>query len=119
EEGRFAGVCVTDDRDHGERYLAALCPVQFTRAPNSLQLALDAQYALLQEPPVGLDLRLARAAHEPAAATLPLQMRPASDEPAALIFKVGKIDLEAPFLGARTAPENLQDQSGAVEHLRL
>ena len=73
--------------------------------------------ALADEPPVGLDLGLAGTAEKAEAAALALEMGPGAHEPALLIDEMGELDLQAPFPRPRPRAENLEDQSGAVEHL--
>ena len=73
--------------------------------------------ALADQPPVGLDLRLAGAAEEAEAAALALKVGPGADQPALLIDEMGELDLQAPFPRPRARAEDLENQSGAVEHL--
>ncbi len=91
--------------------------MQVARAAHHLQLALQLDDLVLQDAPVGLDLRFAGAAQKAAAAALALQMGPASDETPALIFEMRQLDLKRAFLGAGAPAENFQDQAGAIEHL--
>ena len=81
-----------------------------------LDLVLEPGDAIADQTAVGLDLGLARSAHEAEAAALALQMGPGPHQPAALIVQMRQLDLQRalPRLGA--AAENFQDQSGAVEH---
>jgi hypothetical protein len=93
--------------------------MQVTSATDGLQLTFNADYTLLQEAAIRLDLRFAWAAHEAAAAALPLQVGPAANKPAALIFEMSEVNLQTPLFRPRATSENLEYQTGAVEHLGL
>ena len=82
-----------------------------------LQLLADDVDALAEQPPVGLDLRLAGTAEKAEAAALPLEVGPGADQPALLIDEMGELDLQAPFPRPRALAEDFEDQPGAVEHL--
>ncbi len=91
--------------------------MQEARPLHLLELFADDVDALADQPPVGLDLRFARAAEKAEAAALALKVGPRPDQAAFLIDEMGELDLEAPFPRPRALPENLQDETGAVEHL--
>src|SRR5690606_35572438 len=118
-ERRLAGIGVADQRNDREWNLASLGAMQVTRAPDSLQLALDAHDPILQQSPVSLDLRFTRTTHEATATALALKVGPAAHEASALIFEMREIDLQPAFLGARPAAEDFKDEPGAIQNLGL
>ena len=52
-----------------------------------------------------------------AAAALAFQVRPGADQPALLVAQMRKLDLEATLAGLCATAEDLENQSGAVQHL--
>src|SRR5829696_8656197 len=70
EERRLAGVGVADERDDRVGHAPAAFAMKAAGAGHRLEIALDARHALLNEPPIGLDLRLSGTAEEAEAAAL-------------------------------------------------
>ena len=89
------------------------------RTANLVEFAPQSRHAVANHPPVGLDLRLARAAEEAEAAALAFEVGPAAHQAALLVVEVRQLDLQAPFGGRCALAEYLEDQPGAVDHLAL
>src|SRR5262245_61148043 len=92
--------------------------METARAAHLLQLLADAVNAFADDAAVGLDLGLARATEKAEAAALAFEMRPRPDQPALLVDEVSELDLQAPFPRPRSPAEDLEDESGAIQHLR-
>ncbi len=70
------------------------------------------------DPPVGLELALARSARaDPAAGAR--QVGPQLGQPRQLVFELGELDLEAAFVRLGVQREDVEDQPAAVDHLDL
>jgi hypothetical protein len=116
EERRFAGVRVADDADgRDEPPVAAPC--------GGLALLADLVDPLLHlrdprpdEPPVGLELTLARAPR-PDAAAGPRQVGPEAGQPRQLVLELGELDLQPPLVGLGMLGEDVEDQPAAVDDL--
>src|SRR5579875_1534221 len=119
EERRLPGIGVADECDHRVGDAPARVSVQFPCPNHAFQFSLELGDALADQAPVDFDLAFARPAQESEAAALPLQMGPASHQSAALIGEVRKLDLKPSLAGTGPLPENLQDQSRAVDDLAV
>ncbi len=91
--------------------------MQPARPPHLLQILLQPHQPLIDQPPVGLDLRLARPAQKTEATALPLKVgrRPHQTRP--LIRQMRQFDLQDAFPGRRPLPENIEDQRRPVDYL--
>ncbi len=119
EQRRLAGIGVADQGDHRIRHPAARGAMQPACAFDRFKLAFDARDALVDAPAIELDLAFTRTTDEAHTATLPLQMGPGSNQAGTLIAERCQFHLQTTFLGLRTGAENLQDQTGPVDHLAL
>ena len=118
EQGRLARVRVADDADG--RHQAPVASPGGGRAllADLVDPFLHLLDPLADDPPVGLELGLARAARADTAAG-PAQVGPHPGQPRQLVFELGELDLEAPFVGLGVQGEDVQDQPAAVDHLDL
>src|SRR5205807_2564649 len=116
EQGGLAGIGIADERYNRIGHPLSAGAVQLARALDSFELRLDPGDPLLDKPPVGFDLSFTGTPKESETAALPFQMCPRTDQSAFLISQMCKLDLQRALARARTPPENLQDETGAVEH---
>ncbi len=120
QQGRFAGVRVTGERDrrHGGR---------FAPRAHHAAILLDADETAPQrrdpvasEAAVGLDLRLARSAGADAAVHAPgaqaLEVRPQAAHPRQVVLELGELDLELALGRMGVVGEDVEDDRGAVDH---
>ena len=90
--------------------------MQAARLFDVREIAFDAGHPLLDQTPVGLDLRLARTAEKAKAATLAFEMGPGAHQARLLIGEMGEFDLQRAFARPRPPPENLENEPGPVDH---
>ena len=119
EQRRLAGVGVADKGDDRIGDPLAGGAVQAARALYAIQRALQPVDSDANLAPVGLDLGLARPAHEAKAAALALQVGPGPNQAAPLVAERSELDLEAALPGARPCREDFEDERGAVDHLAV
>src|SRR4029079_19596471 len=112
-----AGVGVPDECYQPGIGLGACLALLAAAVCDALQLLLDAGDALLELPPVGLDLRFAGPPEEAETTALPLEVCPAPHQAALLVVQVRQLDLQAPFPGCRPFAKDFQDQTGAIDDL--
>ena len=86
-------------------------------ALDPVELPLDANDALANEAPVGLNLAFARSAEKAEAAALSLEMGPRAHEAGALVVQMGELDLQRALGGPGSAAEDFENKPGAVDHL--
>jgi hypothetical protein len=118
EQAALAGVGVARQRHDGRLVAPAPVAVLQPVAAHRLQLLAQQGHALAGEAAVQLELRLARppdADASPAAAGLPLEVRPHARQPWQKVLVLRELDLQLPLPGAGVAREDLQDQGRAVD----
>ncbi|MNE05669.1 hypothetical protein D3C80_982390 [compost metagenome] len=118
EQGRLAGVGIADQRDHRNLRALAPAPRQLALATHLLQALLDLANAHAQQAAVGFQLGLARTAQADTA-LLPLQVGPATHQTRAQVIQLGQLDLQLALVGARALGEDVENQTGTVQHATL
>src|SRR5690606_13763839 len=118
EQRRLARVRVADERDGGQLRAKPFLAAGLALALHALEPLLQHADALAEQPAVGLELRLTRAPQADAA-LLPLEVRPASDQPRGQVLELRELDLQLTFEAGRPLREAVEDQAVAVEHSRL
>ena len=87
-------------------------------ALDALELGLESLDALADDPAVGLELRLARAAKTDAAADA-REVGPHPGEPGQHVLQLGQLDLELGFVAPGPGGEDVEDDLGPVHHPHL
>ena len=93
--------------------------MQIAGADDTRQFALDPCDLFVYLPPIRFNLGFTGPPKKTAAAALSLQMGPATDEAAALIGKMGKVNLQTAFPGSRAGPKYFQNQTGTIDDLAV
>ena len=115
EERGLAGVGVAHERYRIDVRPLARPALNRPLRLHAHELLLERSHALAEQPPVGLELRLARSAQADAA-FLPLQVSPAAHQARRQALELGELDLHFSFVAARTLRENVEDQARAIDH---
>ena len=115
EQRRLAGVRIARERDLRQVGAVALGPHHLAGAADVREPALERRDPVAGEAPVGLDLRLARAAGADAAAE-PLQVRPQAPHAREVVLELRELDLELALRRVRVRGEDVEDDRRAVDH---
>ena len=118
EEGRFSGVGVPDERDHGEPDFPAPLIMERTRPAHRGQLPLELPDLRADAATILLELLLPRSPGADPAAE-PRQFLPPPREPPEPERQLGEFHLELPLPGARALGEDVEDDLAAVEGLHV
>ena len=94
---------------------AAGAPAQLAACADPFQAPLDDPDALRHETPVGLQLFLAGPAQADTT-LLPLEMRPAPDQPRRQMLELRELHLQLAFESAGPLGEDVQNERDAIEH---
>ena len=78
EQCRLAGICITDQGNNRIRHASPALPVQTTGPRHGFKFPAQRGYPVLNDAPVGFDLRFAGTAEKTETTALALQMRPGS-----------------------------------------
>src|SRR6185437_556886 len=118
EQRRLAGIRVTDQRDVPDRGAASRAALRLALAGDSSEPGLQHLDPRSDQPPVGLELRLAGSAQADAAG-LPFEVRPAADQPRRQMLQLRELDLKLAFGALRALRKNIEDQADAVDDAAL
>src|SRR6266498_4854273 len=118
EQGAFAGVGVTDDRDHGHVAPDALDSALAPAFADVFQFVFEQRDAFAHAAAVDFELGFAGSA--PAdAAHQPGHLGAAAGQPRQQVLQLRQLDLNASLGGLRALGEDVQDQLRAVENLQV
>ena len=93
--------------------------MQRPRPLDPFEFALEPDDPFADQPAIDLELALTGSAEKTKTAALALKMSPRPDQSRALVGERGKLDLQAALIGTRPRAKNFEDQTGAVDNLRL
>ena len=120
EQRRLARVGVAGQRDVGQVRALALGAHDGARRFDVVEPPPQGRDAVAREPPVRLDLRLARAsradAADAAAGAETLEVRPQASHAGHVVLELGQLDLELAVGGVGVTGEDVEDHRGAVDH---
>jgi hypothetical protein len=80
-----------------------------------LEFGFELANPVVEHAAVKFDLFLTRAATQSDATLLSLKVRPTPHKPSGLVFHLGQFDLQLPLMTARSLPEDLKDQTNALD----
>src|SRR5712692_8824278 len=115
EKRRLARVGVTHERDRKSPAALPRSPLDLAPAAELAELVLQNLYAVRDQAPVDLELRLAHSPEKAFASALPLQMRPAAHQPRRRVLELRKLHLELALVTLGALGEDVQDQTRAVD----
>src|ERR1022692_2014506 len=114
EQCRLAGVGVADQRDVANRGTPPRVALRLALAGDVLQSLLEQLHPRADQPPVALELRLARPP-QPDAALLPLEVSPSADQPRRQVSELRELDLKLAFRALRPLGEDIENQAHPVD----
>src|SRR5439155_16237142 len=118
QQRRLAHVRVARQGDRGSRGAGPSLPARLTLTTEAAQAPLEDRDPLPREPPVCLQLRLARAARADSA-TEPLEVLPQPAHAGQVVFELSELDLELALGGDGVLGEDVQDQLRPVDDASL
>jgi hypothetical protein len=116
EQRRLAGIRVADDRHRRVQAPIAAAGRRLALATDGLDATLHLLDPFADEPPVRLQLRLARAPRANPAAR-PRKVRPEARQARELVLELRELDLEPALVGLGVEGEDVEDQPAAVDDL--
>ena len=118
EQRGFSGICVSDQRNGGERNRLPLAALRASSAAHAFQLIVELLDAAIDPPAVRFQLRFTRTARADAAAQAG-HFRAPSGEARQQIIQLRQLHLQLPFARPGAAGENIQDQLRPVQNLAI
>src|SRR5215469_8759154 len=118
EQGRLAGVGVTDQRYRRHRSRFPALPLLGSNASNVFELLLDVTNAASNFSPIGLELGFTRTTRADSAPELG-HLDAASRKARQHVVQLGKFDLQLTFTSARMSRKNVEDELRAVDDTPL
>ena len=118
EERGLAGVGVADERHRHHVAPHARTPLHVALPLQLHEPLLEQLDPLAEQPPVGLELRLARAAQADAA-LLALEVGPAAHQARGEMLELRELDLQLALVAARALREDVEDEARAVDDAAL
>ena len=119
EQGGFAGVGVTHQRQRRNRDLGALLAARLALQFDLLQARRQRLDSLAQQTPVGLKLGFAGTTVADTATPLTLEVGPAAHQARGDVLELRQLHFELAFMTARALREDVEDETGAIQHPAL
>src|SRR5690606_4056514 len=118
EQGGFAGVGIADQGDHGDFRPSPCTPGLITLAADLLQTLGDLLDAHPQQTAAGFQLGFPRTTQADTT-LLPSKVGPAADQTGTQMIELGQLDLQLALVGTGALGEDIQNQTGTVDHPAL
>lgn len=119
EQGRLAGIRVTDQRNRESGPSIPRSSLGAALAPEGFELLSQTPDSGSEHPPVKFELGFPWTATNPDAAALALKVGPATHQPCGEVFEPGELDLQLAFVTARAARKDVENQLGPVDNREL
>src|SRR5215471_1685065 len=118
KERRLAGVRIAHERNERQLIPAPALAMQLPMLSHLFDIPFQRADAMPDLPAVHFQFRFTGTARADAAAE-PREVFPITGQARETVFQLRKLDLKLAFFRSRPPPENIEDQSGAVDDLRV